>query len=60
MHIRQNGRVIDRLVARIFTHSRNVGLYSARKELNVLGEVADLLAELALVPISQVHQIEPH
>ncbi|MCY1545686.1 hypothetical protein D9M68_816380 [compost metagenome] len=60
MHIGQNGGVKDRLIADILAHAGNVGLDCAGEELHVLRQIADIFAELALVPVAQVHQVEPH
>jgi hypothetical protein len=60
VHIGEHGRLIDLGVGRVVAHSRNVGLDRAGEELHVLRQVADVLAELALVPVAQVHQVQPH
>ena len=60
MHVGQNSGVVDLLVGRVVPHPADVVLDRAGEQLHVLRQVSDVLAELPLVPVAQVHQVEPH
>src|SRR4029450_12588249 len=45
---------------RILAHARYVGLDRAREELHILWQIADVLTELPLVPVPEIHEIEPY
>ena len=50
------GRLEDIGIGGIVAHAGDVGLDRGREELDVLRQVADALAELARIPVAQVHQ----
>ena len=59
MHVGGLGRVEHILIAGIVAHPADVGLDGCGEQLHILRQVADALAELARIPVAQVHHVEP-
>ena len=57
MDVGEHGCLIDLFVGCVLAHAGDVGLDRAGEELHVLRQVADILAELPLVPVAEVHQV---
>ena len=60
MHVCELGGLENCRVAHVLAHARDIGLDGRREQLHVLRQVADAFAELARIPVAQIHPVQAH
>src|SRR6056297_2633754 len=60
MYIGECRGLKDLFIGRIPPHTADIVFDRPGKELNVLRQVSDVFAKLSWIPVSQVHQVQPH